>query len=384
MDYELTEGQKKLQQNIAAFCIKEILPGAQKLDEGPSEETFALMRGNLKKLGEAGFLSAGFDGDAIDLIDCFVAGEEITKACASTYVSARASVFMCGGLLKLFGTKEQQSRYLPSLLKGDRVGAVAYTEREAGTDIASIATTAHQDGGRWILNGVKDIVGNAPIGDLFLILAYTDGEGGSEKGMSVFIVEKDAKGLGIGDPIETMGLRGMPLSAVNLDDCEAQEILGQKPGEGFSQIQRILSMGTVGITSLSVGIGLSCMEKATQHAKSRKAFGRNIGSYQEVGFKLADMYTYNDLGRMLGIRAAWAMNNDEHEAHILGACAKLFSSEAATKIANMAMQIFAGHGYTKGTDIERLYRDAKFGEICEGPSEIQRTIIAKNELDKFL
>ena len=383
MDYELTGEQKKLQQDIAAFCIQEIMPGAQKLDEGPREEVFTRMRENLKKLGEAGFLRAGLEGDAIDLIDCYIAGEEITKACASTYVSARASVFMCGGLLKLFGTTEQQNTYLPFLLKGEMIGAVAYTEMEAGTDIASIVTTAQQKGDSWILNGVKDIVGNAPIADVFLILAYTDGEAGAEKGMTIFIVEKDAKGLQIGEPIETMGLRGMPLSAVNLEDCEAQEILG-KPGEGFGQLQRILSMGTVGIASLSVGIGMSCMEKATQHAKSRKAFGKNIGRYQEVGFKLADMYTFNDLGRMLGIRAAWAMNNDENEAHILGACAKLFSSEAATKIANMTMQIFAGHGYTKGTDIERLYRDAKFGEICEGPSEIQRTIIAKNELDKFL
>lgn len=384
MDYELTGEQKKLQQDIATFCIQEILPGSQKLDEGPSAETFKRMTENLKKLGNAGFLGAGLKGDAIDLIDCFIAGEEITKACASTYVSARASVFMCGGLLKLFGTTEQKNRYLPSLMKGEMVGAVAYTEMGAGTDIASIVTTARQEGDSWVLNGVKDIVGNAPIADVFLVLAYTDTEAGAEKGMTIFIVEKDVKRLRIGAPIETMGLRGMPLSAVTLEDCEAQAILGDRPGEGFGQLQRILSLGTVGIASLSVGIGMSCMEKATQHAKGRKAFGKRIGTYQEVGFKLADMYTFNDLGRMLGIRAAWAMNNDENEAHILGACAKLFASEAATKIANMAMQIFAGHGYTKGTDIERLYRDAKFGEICEGPSEIQRTIIAKNELDKFL
>ena len=126
------------------------------------------------------------------------------------------------------------------------------------------------------------------------------------------------------------------------------------------------------------------MEKATQHAKTKTAFGKPIGRYQEVGFKLADMFTYNDLSRMLGLRAAWAMNEGENEADILGSCAKLYAGESATKIANLAMQVFAGHGYIKGTDVERLYRDAKFGEICEGSSEIQRTIIAKNELDKFV
>jgi alkylation response protein AidB-like acyl-CoA dehydrogenase len=383
MDYELTGEQKKLQQDVALFCAREIAPGAQKLDVSPKEEVGSFIRENLRKLGEAGFLGAGLSGDSLDLVENYVAGEEIAKACASTFLSARASVFMCGGLIKLFSEAEKQEKYLPGLMKGDLVGAVAYTEAEAGSDIASIATTAKNEGGTWILNGVKDIVGNAPIADVLIVLAYTDMEAGAEKGMSLFIVERDAKGLNIGSPLETMGLRGLPLSEVRLDNCEAKEILGGEPGKGYGQLDRILKMGAVGIVSLSVGIGTACMEKATQHAKSRKAFGRQIGKYQGVGFKLADMFTGNDLGRMLGLRAAWAMNRGENEADILGACAKLFATESTTNIANLAMQIFAGHGYIKGTDIERLYRDAKFGEICEGPSEIQRTIIAKNELDKF-
>jgi alkylation response protein AidB-like acyl-CoA dehydrogenase len=125
------------------------------------------------------------------------------------------------------------------------------------------------------------------------------------------------------------------------------------------------------------------MEKATAQAKSRKAFGKPIGAYQEVGFKLADMFTYNDLGRALGLRAAWAFNAKENEAEILAACAKVFSGEAVTKIANWATQVFSGHGYVKGSEIERLYRDARFCEFCEGTSEVLRTVIAKNELDKF-
>jgi alkylation response protein AidB-like acyl-CoA dehydrogenase len=383
MDYELTGEQKKLQQDVAAFCVDEIAPGAQKLDEGPREEANRIIRENLRKLGEAGFIGAGIEGDTIDLVDHYVAGEEIAKACASTFLSARASGFMCGGLLKLFGTAEQQKKYLAALLKGEIVGAVAYTEMEAGSDIASISTTAKREGDSWIINGVKDIVGNALIADVFLVLAYTDVEAGAGNGMSLLIVEKGAKGLSIGEPIETMGLRGVPIAEVRLENCEAKDIVGDEPGKGYEQLNRILNMGTVGIVCLSVGIGMACMEKATQHAKARKAFGRQIGRFQEVGFKLADMFTGNDLGRMLGLRAAWAMNKDENEAVIMGSCAKLFASESATNIANLAMQIFAGHGYIKGADVERLYRDAKFGEICEGPSEIQRTIIAKNELDKF-
>ena len=384
MDYELTAGQKKLQQDIAAFCVEEIVPWAKKLDESPRKEGCNLVKKNLKKLAQAGFLAAGLEGDKIDLVEHYIAGEEIAKACASTYISARASTFMCGGILKLFGTLEQKKRFLPALVKAEMIGAIAYTEAEAGADLASISTTASKKGDIWVLNGVKDLVANSPIADVFIVLAYTEEEAGTKGGMSLFVVEKNAKGLSIGEPIETMGLRGVPIAAVKLENCEAKEIVGGEPGKGYEQMERILKMGTVGIVSFCVGVGTSCMEKATQHAKAKKSFGKPIGLYQGVGFKLADMFTYNDLSRMLGLRAAWAMNEGENDADILGSCAKLFAGESATKIANLAMQVFAGHGYIKGTDIERLYRDARFGEICEGPSEIQRTIIANNELDKFM
>jgi len=135
---------------------------------------------------------------------------------------------------------------------------------------------------------------------------------------------------------------------------------------------------------MAVGLGVACMEMATQRAKKRVAFGKQIGRFQEVGFKLSDMFTDNDLGRMLTLRAAWAYDNNEAEADILASCAKLFTSEALTRISNHAMQIFAGHGYVKGTDVERVFRDARFVEIAEGTTEIQRVIIAKSVLDKYL
>lgn len=383
MDYELNDVEKKLQQDAAAFCMKEIAPSAQGLDEAPKSEVFGTIKENLKKLAGAGILGAGIEGGSIDLVKHYVAGETLAKACAATFLSARASAFMCGGLLNLFGTPEQKERYLTALINADKVGAVAYTEADAGSDLAGIATVARKEGEAWLLNGVKDIVANAPIADVMLVLAYTDQEAGAEKGLSFFIVEKGAAGLSVGEPLETMGLRGLPLAPVTFENCEAKEILGGNPGNGYDQIRQLLSLGTVGIAALSVGISSACMEKATQKAKNRKAFGRKIGSFQEVGFKLADMFTLNDLSKMLALRAAWGMNRGEAEAEILGACAKLFASESATKIANWAMQIYAGHGYLKGSDIEKLYRDAKFGEICEVPSEIQRTIIAKNDLDKF-
>jgi alkylation response protein AidB-like acyl-CoA dehydrogenase len=269
-------------------------------------------------------------------------------------------------------------------MEAEQVGAFAYSEEQAGSDMAAITTVARKDGETWLLNGAKNVVINAPIADVFLVLAYSEKDAGAEKGMSIFICNKGAEGLRIGEPIETMGLRGVPMAGISMNNCIAAGILGGTPGKGYEQVTRILTMGKVGIAALCVGIGNACTEISVKHAKERTAFGKPIGLYQDVGFRLADMFTINDLGRMLALRAAWAINTGEYDADVLAACAKLFASEAATKIANWGMQIFAGHGYVAGSDIERFYRDAKFGEICEGASEIQRSMIARNELDRFL
>jgi alkylation response protein AidB-like acyl-CoA dehydrogenase len=384
INYELNEKDKKLQMEAAAFCAKEIAPRAKMLDEATQAKKGELVKENLKKLSQAGILGVSLGSDKVDMVSHYVASEELAKACASTFLSARSSIFLCGASLNLFGTKEQKEKYLPGLKSATIVGGLAYSEEAAGSDLAGIATAAKKDGDAWVLNGTKDIVVNAPIADVLLVLAYTDKDAGLAKGMSLFIVEKGAKGLIIGEPLDTMGVKGAPIASVKLDKCVAKEIVGGVAGNGYAQVSRILDMGKIGVAAMCVGIGVACMERATLHAKSRRAFGKAIGSYQEVGFKLADMFTNNDVGRLLALRAAWAMNTGEAEAEIIASCAKLFAGEGVTRIANLAMQVFAGHGYIKGTDIERLYRDARFGEICEGTTEIQRVLIAKKELDKFL
>jgi len=384
MDYQLSPLEVKMQQELAAFCKAEIAPRAKMLDSSSRPEVCTYMKENLKILFRGGCLEAGHIGDVIDLIAVYLAGEEIAKACPATFLSARASTFLCGGALRLFGAPDQKQRYIPDLMKAERVGAFAYSEEQAGSDTAAITTVAHKDGNTWRLTGDKNVVVNAPIADIFLVLAYSEKDAGTDSGMSIFICDKGARGLRIGEPVETMGLRGVPLAGISMNNCVAAGILGDTPGKGYEQITRILTMGKVGIAALCVGIGNACMEISVKHSKERKSFGKPIGLYQDVGFRLADMFTINDLGRMLALRAAWAINTGEHEADILAACAKLFASEAVTKIANWGMQIFAGHGYVAGSDIERFYRDAKFGEICEGASEIQRSLIARSELDKFL
>lgn len=384
MDYQLSPLEIKMQQDLAAFCRAEIAPRAKMLDSSSRPEACKYMKENLKLLSQCGCLEAGHIGDVIDLVAVYLASEEIAKACPASFLSARASTFLSAGALRLFGTPDQKQRYIPELMKAERVGAFAYSEDQAGSDMAAITTIAHKDGKTWRLDGEKNIVVNAPIADVFLVLAYSEKDADAQSGMSIFICDKGAKGLKIEEPVETMGLRGVPMAGISMNDCVATGILGGTPGKGYEQATRILTMGKVGIAALCVGIGNACTEISVKHSKERKAFGKPIGLYQDVGFRLADMFTINDLGRMLALRAAWAINSGEQEADIMAACAKLFASEAVTKIANWGMQIFAGHGYVAGSDIERLYRDAKFGEICEGTSEIQRSLIASNELDKFL
>ncbi len=384
MDYQLSPQEIKVQQDIDVFCRAEIAPRARMLDSCSREDACMNIKENLRLLAKGGCLGAGHADEGMDLIAMYLAGEAIAKACPATYLSARASTFLCAGALRLFGTPEQKKRYIPSLMQAETVGAFAYSEEHAGSDMAALAAVAAKDNDVWVVSGTKDIVVNGPIADVLLVLAYHDKDAGAPGGMSIFIVEKGAQGLTAETPLETLGMRGAPIAPVKMDKCMTAGILGGIPGKGYEQAGRILTFGTVGIAALCVGIGMACMEVSTSHAKKRVAFGRRIGMYQDVGFKLADMFTYNDLGRMLALRAAWAVNTSEHGAEELAACAKLFASEAVTKIVGWGMQILAGHGYLAGSDMERLYRDAKFGEICEGTSEMQRAFISKTELDRFV
>ena len=383
MDYQLTEQEKQFQKEVSSFLQEKIAPESAGFDQCTKEEINTRMRGNLKMLADENLLEAGLHEDSLDLIRIYIAGEELSRACASTFLCARSSAFMCAGALTLFGSRQQKEQYIPSLLRADTIGAIAYSEDAAGSDISAIKTIARRDDDGWLLSGTKHIVINAPIAGVFLVLAYTDPDAGMEKGMSFFLVDRDCPGVSIGESIETMGMRGVPIASLALDDCRCSEILGGQPGKAYQQLATLMTMGCIGITALCVGIGTACMEISTDHAKERRAFGRQIGKFQDVGFKLSDMFSYNDLGRMLGLRAAWAINMKENDAEVLAACAKLFASEAVTKIVNWGMQVFAGHGYLKGSGIERLYRDARFGEICEGTSEIQRSLISRHELDRF-
>ena len=382
MNYELSDAHKGLRAEMGKFCREEIAPGAALFDEAPPEEAAARMRSNLKKLAGTGFLNLLLGED---LLGSCVAGEELARVCPSTYLAAVSSATAFGRTVKRFSTDTQQERYLPLLAAGERIGAFACTEREAGSDLAGMQTAAEGKDGRWILNGEKDLVTNAPLADFFLVLAWTDREAGLERGMTLFLIDREAIGMTIGRPLETMGLRGAATAGIRLENCSVTDeaLLGGSVGAGWDRMQALLEEIKLALSVLCVGVGMACMEESTRHAKAKKAFGKPIGLFEGVGAKLATMFTLNDIGRMMIGRAAWAMEQKDPEGPVLTSCAKLFTSEAAGRIADLAMQVHGGHGYLKGAAVERLYRDARFAELAYGTSEMQRAFIAKESLDRF-
>ena len=388
MNYDLTPEQIAIKENFAKFCKKEIEPRAPLLDRASHDEVNSLIKENIKKMASIGFLGIAheeaYGGTNLDLISQAIAGEEVAKACASTFLSCGASYGLFGMPLRYFGTEEQKKKYIPGIISGDIIGCFGLTEPEAGSDAASIKTNAVKKGDRWILNGSKTFITNAPIADVALIFAYNDREKGPGAGVTSFLVEKGTKGFSVGKPFDKMGFRGSPTAEIFLEDCEVPEsaVLGEV-GRGFIQAMKTLEFGRIGMATVCLGIAARCLELANKYSKERVAFGKPINRYQEISFKLADMMIMTDVSRLLIYQAAWAKENSDPEAAVLASVAKVFASESATQISSMAVQIHGGYGYIRDYEVERLYRDAKLGEIGEGTSEIQRILIARDLMQKY-
>ncbi len=388
MDYSLTDEQKSIKENFEKFCKKEIEPRALLLDQASHEEVETMIKENVSKLAQIGYLGMyheeKYGGTDTDLISQAIAGEEVAKACASTFLTAGASCGLFGIPVKLFGTDEQKEKYLHGIVSGKVIGCFGLTEPEAGSDAASISTTAVKKGDTWVLNGSKTFITNATIADVALIFAYNDREKGPGAGVTSFLVDTDSPGFTVGKPFDKMGYRGSPTAEIFLDDCTIPEsaVLGEV-GKGFIQAMQTLEYGRLGMATVSLGIGVKCLELANAYTKERKAFGRPINRYQEVSFKLADMMILSDISRLLICQAAWAKETGRPDSAVLASCAKVFASEASVQISNMAVQVHGGYGYIKEYPVERLYRDAKLNDIGEGTSEIQRVLIAKDLLNKY-
>jgi butyryl-CoA dehydrogenase len=379
VDYEITEEQKEFQKRFRAFCEKEIAPRASQVD---AEAAFSFE--NHRRLAEMGFFGLPFPqkygGGQKPILTCLIAWEELARVCPSTFLSCGISSLLCGTALHLLGSEEQKQKYLVKLISGEKIGAYALSEPHCGSDTAALKTEARREGGTYILNGTKAFVTNGPIADFIVLFALTSPGGPPDQRMSVFIVEKGTPGLLIGPSIEKLGVRGSPIAELILKDCQIprDRLLGME-GKGALCATKANESGRLGFAAYSLGVGQACLEESIKYAQGRQAFGRPISHFQEVSFKVADMQMFVDIGRLLTYRAAW-MIDQGLEATTDISIAKLFISEWASWCATNAVQIHGGYGFLKGYKVERLYRDAKLGEIGEGTSEIQRRAIARSLL----
>jgi alkylation response protein AidB-like acyl-CoA dehydrogenase len=375
---KFNEEHKMTRKMAKEFAAKEMAPIASELDE---KEEFALEV--FKKMAKLNFLGLPYDekygGAGMDYISYTITLEEFARACASTALSYSAHVSLALAPIYHFGNETQKEKFLPALISGKKIGAFGLTEPMAGSDPGSAKTTAVRKGDHYILNGSKVFITNAAYADTFVVSAVTDQSLG-KKGISAFILEKEMPGFEIGKHEKKLGMRASPTSMLHFTDVKisAENLLGEE-NNGFKIFLNTLNAGRVGIAAQALGIAKESMKRAMNYAQEREQFNKKIGEFQAIQFKIADMATKIYAAEQMVYSAAQLMMDGKPYIYEAG-MAKLFATEAATEIANEAIQIHGGYGYTKEYEVERFWRDAKLLEIGEGTSEIQRMVIYREVL----
>jgi alkylation response protein AidB-like acyl-CoA dehydrogenase len=305
--------------------------------------------------------------------------EEISKVDPSIGLSVAAHNSLCTNHIFTFGNEEQKKRWIPKLATAEHIGAWGLTEHNTGSDAGGMNTTATKTGENWVLNGSKNFITHAISGDIAVVIART-GEKGNSRGMTAFVLEKGMPGFSSGKKENKLGMRASETAELIFDNCEVPDSnrLGEV-GEGFIQAMKILDGGRISIGALSLGIAKGAYEAALKYSKERFQFGQPISSFQGVSFKLADMATEIEASELLLHKAAY-LKEQHRPVTTMGAMAKMYSSEVCVKVANDAVQIFGGYGYTKDFPVEKFYRDSKLCTIGEGTTEIQKVVISKNIL----
>jgi alkylation response protein AidB-like acyl-CoA dehydrogenase len=385
MDFTLSEEHQMIRDMARDFAQNEIAPIASHFDETGEYPYDTIM-----KMGAQGLMgievSEEYGGAGMDTLAYVVALEEISKADAShgTVMSVNNSLY-CHGLVK-FGTEEQKQKLLVPVASGKEIGAYALTEPQSGSDAGNIRVTAtlSDDGSYYVINGTKSWISSGPVAKYIALFAQTDPDARPRhRGVSAFIIDTDEPGFIRGKKEPKLGIRASATCEIHFEDyaCPVGARLGRE-GEGFKIAMVVLDAGRIGIAAQAVGIAQAAYEASVAYARERHAFGQPIGHFQMIQQKIADMKTRIEASRLLVYQSALAKTRSKKtgERFTLEACmAKLFASETATWVANQAVQIYAGMGYSKELPVERYYRDAKITEIYEGTSEIQRMVIARLE-----
>jgi alkylation response protein AidB-like acyl-CoA dehydrogenase len=379
MDFALTEEQQMVRDMARKFAEAEIKPKAAELDrnhEHPAEIVRSL--GELKMMGIA--VPEQYGGGGMDYVSYVLALIEVSKACASTGVIMSVNNSLYCFPVFAYGTEAQKKKYLYPCASGEKIGCYGLTEAGAGSDPASMRTTAVKDGDGWILNGEKKFITNGNVSSFAVVAAVTE-KGKGYKGISSFVVDLErTPGFKVGRVEEKLGILASGTSELIFEDARvpADALLGSE-GEGFRQMLTTLDGGRIGIASQAVGIGRAVLEEALEYAKTREQFGKSISTFQAIQWKLADMGTELDAAELLTLRAAWLEDNGKPYEKA-SAMAKMYASDVTMRAAVEGVQILGGYGYCKEYPMERHMRDAKICQIYEGTNEIMRLVIARNLL----
>ena len=374
MNFHFNEEEQEILDMLEDFAKKQVGPLAAEIDE---EERFP--EETWHALAEMGMMGVPFPeeygGAGLSYMTYVGVCEKLAEYCATTSVMVSAHTSLCCWPIFAFGTEEQKQKYLPGLLSGEKLGAFALTEPQAGTDAAMQKTVAVDKGDHYVLNGSKVFITNAGFADVFVCFALTDKELGT-KGISAFIVERDTPGFSIGSHEKKMGIRGSSTTELVFDDCciPKENLLGEY-NKGFKVAMMTLDGGRIGIGAQAIGIAQGAINETVAYTKERIQFGKPIWKFQNTQFELANMQARVDAARLLVYRAAQAKQDGEPYSH-LAAMGKLMAAEAASDVTRRCVQLVGGYGYTRDYPFERHMRDAKITEIYEGTSEVQRMVIA--------
>ena len=376
LNFGFNQDLNQLKDTVYKFAQNEIAPIAKKVDENNEFPNILW-----EKFGELGLLGITADedygGTGLNYLSHCIVMEEISRASASIGLSYGAFSNLCVNQINRNGNHEQKNKYLPDLCSGKKIGALAMSEPNSGSDVVSMSLHAEKQGNKtYLLNGTKMWITNGPDADVLIIYAKTEPSAGS-KGITTFIVEKDMVGFSVGKKIDKLGMRGSNTSELIFDNCEVPEdnILGN-PGDGASILMSGLDFERVVLAAGPLGIMASALDTVIPYTQERKQFGKSIGQFQLIQGKVADMYTTLNACRSYVYAVASACDRGETTRKDAAGCI-LYAAEKATSITLDAIQILGGNGYTKDYPVERLLRDAKLYEIGAGTSEIRRMLIGR-------
>jgi alkylation response protein AidB-like acyl-CoA dehydrogenase len=378
MNFETAEITQQVAQTARDFAQQHIKPFVMEWDESQEFPVDVF-----KKLGQLGMMGVlvpeQYGGAGLSYYEYKVVIEEVAKVCGSIGLSVAAHNSLCTGHILSFGNEEQKQKYLPKLATAEWIGAWGLTEPNTGSDAGNMKTTAVRDGDRWVLNGTKNWITHGKSGDVAVVICRT-GEPRSKNNATAFIVERGTAGFSGGKKENKLGMRASETAEMIFENCVIPDAnrLGEV-GDGFKQAMKILDGGRISIASLSLGIAKGAYEAALQYSQERHQFDKPISSFQGIAFKLADMATEIEAADLLTLQACHLKENKLPMTK-QAAMAKYYASEVAVRVANDAVQVFGGYGYTKDFPVEKYYRDAKLCTIGEGTSEIQKLVISREVL----